>query len=561
MGKKRNIVVVEPASTGFNLIDDVKARGYQPVAVIAPSLGTDEDREVNREFVEKFLVRLPKEVPVIGENPNYEEVLEEVRKYDPLLVIPGSDFGVELATRLGSDLGLRGNKWANIGKMTRKSEMHQALADHGIRYIRGRIVNSEEDARAFYEELGTTHIVVKPTRGAATQGVLFCEGLEETLSAVRRMLALAKDNEYLGDILVQERVIGKEYIVNTVSSEGRHRLVSMWQYNKIVMNGSNLYENTETINHLDVGHSQLIRYAYQVLDAVGIEWGAVHGEYIIDERGPVLIEVNCRTMGLNMSRYFIEQIFGHHETDAQLDAYLYPEKFEQEAKKPYRPKRKAMVKSLIVAKDVNLQSAPILQLVRHLKSFFDASLERMAGDPAIARTHDLETSAGNIYLVSEDERQVKADCLFLHRLESNYPQMLLNELKGSEDSLVERQPLDEQLSRIDPCYSTLVFSDSDEVSDCATVVDGSQLTTVYDSYEQGLLDISRQESFSDVESLLQQIFVFFDKLREGARIYIPESTYCHLPYGIEGMEIILYAAGLTIEAPRPGDSNMVVVSK
>jgi len=116
MGKKRNIVVVEPASTGFNLIDDVKARGYQPVAVIAPSLGTDEDREVNREFVEKFLVRLPKEVPVIGENPNYEEVLEEVRKYDPLLVIPGSDFGVELATRLGSDLGLRGNKWANIGR-------------------------------------------------------------------------------------------------------------------------------------------------------------------------------------------------------------------------------------------------------------------------------------------------------------------------------------------------------------------------------------------------------------------------------------------------------------
>ena len=561
MGKKRSIVIVEPVSTGFNLIDDVRARGYQPVAVIAPSLGSEEDREVDREYVESFLVRLPKEVPVIDENPNYEEVLEEVRKYDPLLVIPGSDFGVELATRLGSDLGLRGNKWANIGKMTKKSEMHQALADYGIRYIRGRIVNSVDEARAFYEELGTPHIVVKPTRGAATQGVLFCEGLEETLAAVRRMLALAKENEYVGDILMQERIIGKEYIVNTVSSEGRHRLVSMWQYNKIMMNGTNLYENTESVNHLNVGHSRLIRYAYQVLDAVGIEWGAVHGEYIVDERGPVLIEVNCRTMGLNMSRYFIEQIFGHHETDAQLDAYLYPEKFEQEAKKPYRPKRKAMVKSLIVAKDVNLQSAPILQMVRHLKSFFDASLERMAGDPNITRTHDLETSGGNIYLVSEDEQQVKADCLFLHKLEKDYPQMLLNELKTTEDCQVERLPLDEQLNKIDLCNSTLVFSDSNEESEHATVVGGSQLATVYDSYEQGLLDISRQESFRDVESLLQQMFVFFDKLREGARVYIPESTYCHLPYGIEGMEIILHAAGLCIDAPRPGDSQMMVVSK
>ena len=227
MKKKRSIVIVEPFSTGFNLIDDVRARGYQPVAVVAPSLGTDEDRETFHQVKEMFLIRLPEEVPVIDENPNYEEVLEEVRKYDPLLVIAGSDFGVELATRLASDLGLRGNKWANIDKMTKKSEMHQALADYGIRYIRGRIVNSEEGAKAFYEELGTPHVVVKPTRGAGTQGVLFCEGLEETLAAVRRLLALAKENEYLSDILIQERIIGKEYIVNTVSSRGRHRLASM----------------------------------------------------------------------------------------------------------------------------------------------------------------------------------------------------------------------------------------------------------------------------------------------------------------------------------------------
>ena len=558
MKKKNNIVIVEPFSTGFNLIDDVKARGFKPVAMVAATPGTDEDREAFRQAKEMFLLRLPEGTPVIGENPNYEEVLEEVRKYDPLLVIPGSEFGVELATRLASDLGLRGNKWENIGKMTRKSEMHQALADHGIRYIRGRIVNSEEEARAFYEELGTTHIVVKPTRGAGTQGVLFCEGLEETLSAVRRLLTLAKDNEHLGDILVQERVIGKEYIVNTVSSQGKHRLVSMWQYNKIAMNGSNLYENTESVNHLDLGHSRLIRYAYQVLDAIGIEWGAVHGEYIIDEQGPVLIEVNCRPMGASMSRNYVEQIFGHHETDVQLDAYLYPEKFEQEAKKPYRPKRKAMIKGLIVTKDVNLHSAPILQLVRHLKSFYGAALERMAGEPTIAHTHDLESSGGIIYLISDDEQQVKSDCLFLHRLETDYPQMLLNEMKATEDSLVERQTLEEQLCRIDPYSSTLVFSDSGEESDHATVVDSRQLAMAYDSYEQGLLDISRQESFSDVESLLQQIFVFLGKLREGARIYIPESTYCHLPYGIEGMEIILHVAGLNIEVPLHNNSRMMI---
>ena len=35
-------------------------------------------------------------------------------------------------------------------------------------------------------------------------------------------------------------------------------------------------------------------------------------------------------------------------------------------------------------------------------------------------------------------------------------------------------------------YILIVFSDSNEESEHATVVGGSQLATVYDSYEQGL---------------------------------------------------------------------------
>ena len=30
---------------------------------------------------------------------------------------------------------------------------------------------------------------------------------------------------------------------------------------------------------------------------------------------------------------------------------------------------------------------------------------------------------------------------------------------------------------------------------------------------------------------------------------IPESTYCNLPYGMQGMEILLKVAGLNIELP------------
>lgn len=489
-------------------------------------------------------------------------MLEEVRRYDPLLVITGSEFGVELATHLASDLGLRGNKWANIRKMTQKDEMHRALADAGVRHIRGRIVTSEEEAKAFYEELGTTHIVLKPARGAGTQGVYFCEGLDETLEVVRRQLALAQDNEYMADLLMQERIIGKEYFVNTVSCGGKHRLVSIWHYDKLQMNGSNIYNYGTSDTRLDVGFSQMVHYAFSVLDAIGIEWGTVHGEYMIDERGPVLIEVNCRPMGGSMSRQFLEAINGHHETDVHLDAYLNPKKFGQEARKPYRLKRKGAFKPLIVANDINLESAPVLQIVRHLKSFYSASLERVVGDPHIGYTRDFETTGGIIFLLSDNEQQVMDDLDFLHLIEMKYPQVLFNELKDSADSTpVKRNPLEQMLDGIEIEGSTLVLSDSGEQSDKATVIDGQQLPSAYDSYEIGVLDISHKESYVDVESLLQQVFAFLDKLREGGRVYVPESTYCHLPYGIDGMEIILHAAGLRIEAPLPSNSRMIIVSK
>ena len=41
----------------------------------------------------------------------------------------------------------------------------------------------------------------------------------------------------------------------------------------------------------------LINYALRAVPALGITDGPVHGEYMIDKSGPVLIEANCRVMG------------------------------------------------------------------------------------------------------------------------------------------------------------------------------------------------------------------------------------------------------------------------
>ncbi|MBR4920282.1 MAG: ATP-grasp domain-containing protein [Prevotella sp.] len=557
---KKHIVIVEILSTGFNYVEDVLARGYQPVVVEAMYPGTEEDRAIFQEAQEMARQRLPEGIPCIKANKDYNVILEQVRAYDPVIVVAGSEFGVELATRLSSDLGLLGNPWSIIGKMTRKNEMQQALADYGIRYIRGRIIRSEAEAEAFYQELDTKHTVIKRARGSGTLGLHFCEGYDELMDAVHAELAQSENDENVGDILMQERIVGREYIVNTVSCAGKHRLVSMCFYDKLQMNGSNIYNYMETVNRLDVGNSAIVRYAYDVLDAIGIQYGPVHGEYMVDEKGPVLIEVNCRPMGAGQTRQYLEKIFGQHETDSALDAYLDPVKFEQERLKPYRPLRKGMIKSFILPNDVTLESAPVLQLVRQLPSYFYSVFERLGRDPFLSHTRDLETTGGMVYLVHDDERVVKEDCAFLHMLEMKYPEMLFNQLKPETSIHAPRIPLDVLMKETDCHGSTLVFSDTETEAPDAVVIDSKGLSSAYDCYNNILLDLSRPETFADMESVSQQIFMFLSKVREGGRVLVPESTYCHLPYGAAGMEILLRAHGLRIEVPLAGKGRLLIAS-
>lgn len=124
----------------------------------------------------------------------------------------------------------------------------------------------------------------------------------------------------------------------------------------------------------------------------------------------------------------------------------------------------------------------------------------------LTRTKDLETSGGSLYLVHENEQVVIDECQLLHKIEMNYP--------------------------------ALIFQDMS-------------------SYEQGLLDLSNPQTFCDLEIVFRQIYEFAAKIREGGRLIIPESTYCNIPYGMEGMEILLKIAGLQIECPLADMGNLL----
>ena len=563
---KKNIVIVSCASTGLNYIDDIKYRGYNPVIVDAEPVGNDESIKPIILEKENIYNSIDKNIPVIKDYKNYEELLEKVKAYDPLLVVVGEEFGVEIGTQLADDLGLPGTPRERIPYMTEKAKMHQTLKEHGLRCIEGKIISSLDDAKEFFDSLPTQDFVIKWSRGAGTQGVHICHGWEEIKKAVEDSLNHPFfENGQKIELLMQECIKGDEYIVNTITCNGQHRVTSVLKYNKITLpDGSHVYNYANTLSEIDIGISNLIRYAYDTVDAIGIVNGPVHGEYMVDERGPVLMEVNCRPMGGNMPRKFLESVFGHHETDVILDTYLHPEHFEEERLQFYRPKRKGCLKVFIVPENTIANTAPILQIAKNLKSYHSAHLRWVGRETELEKTTDLENAGGYVYLIHEDPRVVMDDTNLLHLIETKYPKLFFDNSVNSDNSCKK----DVQLCDINNLIkknvrkgSTLVLTDRNLKLDSAVVCDFDSLNSFYDGFEQGVLDLTKKSSFKDLESTIERIFKFASKIREGGRIIVPESTYENLPYGIEGIEILMKTLNLRIEMPLSGDGRLFIASK
>ena len=555
----RNIVIVEAVSTGYNFVGDVIKRGYNPVLLEVKD-DTGEDTAELRRTSYEMLETKPE---IIREDESYEKTLARIKELDPVVVVAGSESGVPLATRLADDLGLPGNPAENIPQMTRKDMMHEALKKAGIRYIKGRKIKSVEEALEFCKENKFTDAVVKPLQSAASQGLFLCNNLSDVENAVNTLLKMQDIfGRPITEVIIQERIRGTEYIVNTVSCNGVHKMNSMLRYKKqITPEGGYIYDYIETISRLESGHSEMVQYALKVADAIGIKYGMVHGEYVIDKTGPVLIEVNCRPMGCSMTAEFLDSIYGQHETDTTLDCYLNPDKFMANLNKPYRPKRKGVLKLIIVPGDREVEDHPVWQIGSQLRSIYRIA----AGDGTTARlyhkTRDLESNGGILYLVHDDEHVVQEDLKLLKEIEHRYFQYILNEgmsRRWFPDPNVPKNDF-EGIIKNNRCQGgILVLADDKQDINGAKCVTPAELPGLAKGYDYVIVGCQDCLTTMSETECLKIIFNAFSLLRPGGKVIIPKGTWHYLSYGRQGAELLLRVTGLVIEPPTSADTDEVI---
>lgn len=114
---------------------------------------------------------------------------------------------------------------------------------------------------------------------------------------------------------------------------------------------------------------------------------------IIDENGPVLIEMNCRVSGPFQKYDLVDTVWGEHSTEVSLESYINPDKAIKKSDKSLELLSNYIIKVIIIYKDIDVVKSNIETAFEDLESFrYGISF---GDDQVYQKTVDLATSGGN----------------------------------------------------------------------------------------------------------------------------------------------------------------------
>jgi biotin carboxylase len=337
------------------------------------------------------------------------KVADSLREHGVRRVVAGTESGVVLADVLGDALGVPGNDARTARARRDKAEMGALVRRAGLATPYGRLFDAAEEAVRWYSSSGLTDVVVKPVDSAGTDNVRFCAGEEDVREACERVLS--SRNLYDGrnrTVLVQERVRGVEYYVNTVSADGVHLTAELWRYSKHASaSGTPLYDFEEPVPARSEEAAAIRAFVFAALDALGVRFGAAHTEVMLTERGPVFIETGARLGGATIPG-IVERFSGISQVKLFTDILLNPDALHD-----FKDDTVEWTAHVRNASLINHWPGPVgttewRSRIESLPSVVAVASAVVPGQ-WLEVTSDLIDSPGFVYLAADDAARVEAD--------------------------------------------------------------------------------------------------------------------------------------------------------
>jgi biotin carboxylase len=195
---------------------------------------------------------------------------------------------------IGAALGLYTHRPQTVALVHDKRLMRARLNELGLDSTAHTLATSEDDVRSFLTTYGGP-CVVKPVAGAGSAGVALVRTEADVSTAWVRASGDHKGIVATG-VIVEQFHEGEQFSVEAFSEAGEHAVVSVTR------------KFSDPVTFVELGHvapaglaaaqrKEVETYVAQVLDALGVEFGATHTEIVLGADGPRLIETHVRVGG------------------------------------------------------------------------------------------------------------------------------------------------------------------------------------------------------------------------------------------------------------------------
>jgi len=416
---KEVVVVVDPYSTGCLVVNEIRNRGYQVIACW--TLGFSEEMKTHTPGA-------------AGEMKYFAEIDEQEDLADTVKVIyqaagtlrvvaciAGGEAGVDCADAVSERMNLRTNG-THVANRRDKKIQQELIRDAGMRSVRQSAGSKWETVVEFLQS-EQYPVVLKPTDSAGSDGVKLCHNIKEAKEHFHHLFEVeAVNGGYNTEVLCQEFLRGKEYVVDQVSRDGIHKTMMVWVYDKRPANNSAfVYFGMVPVDPNSMEAKILIPYARGVLDVLGVQNGPSHAEVILTPTGPCLVEMNVRAHGGDGNWRSLARGLtgGYSQVEVTVDSYLDKKQFSITPNLPPTPFRASGQEVILVSYSRGrVIGTPGYDIIRELPSFVYMETGIKVGS-MVERTVDLLTGIGSVILMHEDESVLNEDIKRVREMELN----------------------------------------------------------------------------------------------------------------------------------------------
>mmetsp|Transcript_27879 Transcript_27879/g.31319 ORF Transcript_27879/g.31319 Transcript_27879/m.31319 type:complete len:562 (+) Transcript_27879:206-1891(+) len=489
--KKKAVLIVTPYSTGCCVALEMQRRGYEIIAFWINGFAEEMKTHVPMSCVKEL-----RYICEIEEQPTLQLTLEEIKlktndanaNLDIVACLAGGEAGVNVADIIGESMGLLSNGYlrgvgGEILNRRDKKVQQELLHSAGMRSVRQAGSDKFEDVEQFLQT-ESYPIVLKPTESAGSDGVKLCPNFEEAKEHFHQLMnSQLVNGGDCGQVLCQEFLKGKEYVVDHVSLNGVHKTMMVWVYDKRERNGSAfVYFGCVPVEADSEEANMIIPYIRKTLDILGVKNGPSHGEVIITESGPCLVEMNCRANGGDGAWHPLARGLtpgSYSQIEATADAYLNPEKFLSYPDKPGRLIGEGVEICLVSYGKGIVKSTPGFDVLKKLPAciHFESGV-KIGG--TVDLTIDLITCVGSVIVYHENPAVVKDDIHFIRYLENMNGLFIFEDEQEQEQTEIMATTTTTKVAIADATVSSQAAKDTTVIRETKAIEEETQ--TGYDHF-------------------------------------------------------------------------------